>query len=82
MFPRRRGPAALALAVAAALTLAACGGSADDGKDAGSAGGGDKKAVAQGGEDFGSAAGKTAAMGTDAKPGECRAPCGTRWASP
>ncbi|WKX14893.1 ABC transporter substrate-binding protein [Streptomyces sp. NL15-2K] len=70
MFPRRRGPAALALGVAAALTLAACGGSGDDGKDAGSAGGGDKKAVAQGGEDFGSAAEKTAAMGTDAEPGE------------
>lgn len=70
MFPRRRGPAALALGVAAALTLAACGGSADDGKDAGSAGAGDKKAVAQGGEDFGAAAQKTAAMGTDAKPGE------------
>ncbi|MCX4706391.1 ABC transporter substrate-binding protein [Streptomyces sp. NBC_01373] len=69
MFPRRRGPSALAFAVAAALILGACGGSADDGKDTGS-GGGDKKAVAQGGEDFGSAAQKTAAMGTDAKPGE------------
>jgi iron complex transport system substrate-binding protein len=71
MFHRRRGPAAIALAVAAALSLAACGGSSDSGKDASaSAAAGDKKAVAQGGEDFGSAAQKTAAMGTDAKPGQ------------
>jgi iron complex transport system substrate-binding protein len=66
-----RGTAAVSLALAAALSLSACGGSSDAGKDASpSAGSGDKKAVAQGGEDFGDAAKKTAEMGTDAKPGE------------
>ena len=69
MLHRRRGTAAVALAVAAALSLAACGGSNDTADNKGSAGG-DKKAVAQGGEDFASAAKKTAAMGTDAGPGE------------
>lgn len=68
MFHRRRGAAALASAVAAALSLAACGGSSDGAKDEG-AGAGGKKAVSQGGEEFASAAKKTAAMGTDAKPG-------------
>ncbi|MFF3332826.1 ABC transporter substrate-binding protein [Streptomyces sp. NPDC002888] len=69
MLLRRRGQTAVALAVAAALSLAACGGSSDSGKDKGSGAGG-KKAVAQGGEDFASAAQKTAAMGTEAKPGQ------------
>ncbi|MCX4969009.1 iron-siderophore ABC transporter substrate-binding protein [Streptomyces sp. NBC_00654] len=69
---RRRGTAAVGLAVAAALTLSSCG--SDGGKtgDAAKAdAGGDKKAaVATGGKDFGDAAKKTAAYGTDAKPGE------------
>ncbi|MFE9247748.1 ABC transporter substrate-binding protein [Streptomyces sp. NPDC007088] len=76
---RRRGTAAVSLAVAAALSLAAC--SSDDG-DGGSAsssagsGGGAKadgsgsKSVATGGDEFASAAAKTAKMGTTAKSGE------------
>ncbi|GGW30590.1 ABC transporter substrate-binding protein [Streptomyces xantholiticus] len=67
---RRRGAAA-AVAFAAALSLAACGTDGGAGEDTGAkSDGGGKKAVAQGGEDFGDAAEKTAAMGTDAKPGE------------
>ncbi|GHH10222.1 ABC transporter substrate-binding protein [Streptomyces lanatus] len=66
---RRRGTAAVALAVAAALSLAACGGSNDGAGDAGSTAG-NKKDVAKGGKDFASAAKKTAEMGTDAKPGQ------------
>ncbi|MEU7245201.1 ABC transporter substrate-binding protein [Streptomyces sparsogenes] len=66
---RRRGTAAVALAVAAALSLAACGGSSDSGKE-GDGGQGDKKSVSKDGKDFASAAEKTAAMGTDAKPGQ------------
>ncbi|WP_267244434.1 ABC transporter substrate-binding protein [Streptomyces sp. PR69] len=76
MSPRRRGVAAL-VAVAAALSLAACssadGGGSGGGTGASAAGqadGAGKKAVAQGGKDFGGAAEKTAAMGTDAKPGQ------------
>ncbi|MFD5037927.1 ABC transporter substrate-binding protein [Streptomyces sp. NPDC058378] len=67
---RRRGTAAIGLAVAAALSLSACGG--DDAADAsGSGAGGDKKAaVATGGKDFADAAKKTAAYGTDAEAGE------------
>ncbi|MDT9693116.1 iron-siderophore ABC transporter substrate-binding protein [Streptomyces sp. P9(2023)] len=67
---RRRGTAA-AVALAAALSLAACGGAADE-KPATSEkkGGAAKKDVATGGKDFGDAAAKTAAMGTDAKPGQ------------
>ncbi|MEV4872899.1 ABC transporter substrate-binding protein [Streptomyces syringium] len=67
---RRRGTAAVALSVAAALSLAACGSS--DGKDgeAGKDGGNGSKSVAQGGKDFGKAAEETAKMGTDAKPGQ------------
>ncbi|MGC0330672.1 iron complex transport system substrate-binding protein [Streptomyces sp. SAI-170] len=73
MSASRRGTAAVALALAAALSLTACGGSGDSeettaGKP--SAGAGDKKSVAQGGEDFAKAAEQTAKMGTDAKPGE------------
>ncbi|OAH11525.1 ABC transporter substrate-binding protein [Streptomyces jeddahensis] len=69
---RRRGTAAVALVVAATLSLAACGGSSGSGEGSGkaTAGADDKKAVAQGGEDFSEAAKKTAAMGTDAGPGE------------
>ncbi|MFE7571494.1 ABC transporter substrate-binding protein [Streptomyces sp. NPDC057539] len=66
---RRRGTAA-AVALAAALSLAACG--SGDPSDSGSAAsdGGDKKAaVATGGKDFADAAKKTAAYGTDAEPG-------------
>ncbi|MER8066765.1 iron-siderophore ABC transporter substrate-binding protein [Streptomyces sp. NPDC094034] len=67
---RRRGTAA-AVALAAALSLAACG--SGDPSDTGSAAsdGGDKKAaVATGGKDFADAAKKTAAYGTDAEPGQ------------
>ncbi|MDV5145237.1 iron-siderophore ABC transporter substrate-binding protein [Streptomyces sp. SBC-4] len=66
---RRRGTAA-AVALAAALSLAACGGG-DGGSDASAKEDGTKKKdVATGGKDFGDAAAKTAAMGTDAKPGQ------------
>ncbi|MEU1674785.1 iron-siderophore ABC transporter substrate-binding protein [Streptomyces roseifaciens] len=69
---RRRGTAAVALSIAAALSLAACGSSKDGGdKDAaGKDGGSGSKAVAQGGKDFGKAAEETAKMGTDAAPGQ------------
>lgn len=69
---RRRGAAAVGLAVAAALTLSACGGdtSASDGATKADTGGDKKAAVATGGKDFGDAAKKTAAYGTDAKPGQ------------
>ncbi|MCG7523432.1 iron-siderophore ABC transporter substrate-binding protein [Streptomyces sp. OfavH-34-F] len=68
---RRRGTAAVALAVAAALSLAACGADSS-GEDRGSSAQGtkDSKSVAKGGKDFGDAAKKTAALGTDAQPGE------------
>ncbi|MFJ8078494.1 ABC transporter substrate-binding protein [Streptomyces sp. NPDC096176] len=66
---RRRGPAA-ALALAAALSLAACGTGGDAGKDADAPAGDSGKKVAQGGKEFGDAAEKTAAMGTDARPGQ------------
>ncbi|MEU0369181.1 iron-siderophore ABC transporter substrate-binding protein [Streptomyces sp. NPDC006283] len=67
---RRRGPAVAALALAAALSLAACGTGGDAGKGAEAPAGDSGKKVAQGGEEFGDAAEKTAAMGTDAQPGE------------
>ncbi|MET9149306.1 iron-siderophore ABC transporter substrate-binding protein [Streptomyces sp. NPDC057197] len=70
---RRRAPVAVALAVVAALSVSACGGgdSSGDKSSAGSsAAGGGSKSVAKGGKEFGSAAQKTAAMGTDAKPGQ------------
>lgn len=69
---RRRGAAAVGLAVAAALTLSACGGdtSASDGATKADTGGDKKAAVATGGKDFGDAAKKTAAYGTDAKAGQ------------
>ncbi|NUS13834.1 MAG: iron-siderophore ABC transporter substrate-binding protein [Streptomyces sp.] len=68
---RRRHTAAVALAVAAGLSLAACGSSSGSGGSGGTAAAGkDKQSVAKGGKDFGSAADKTAAMGTDAKPGQ------------
>ncbi|MET9881378.1 iron-siderophore ABC transporter substrate-binding protein [Actinacidiphila glaucinigra] len=75
MSVRRRGSAAVAVAIAAALSLAACGGSSSNGKEgsaaaSATAGSKDSKSVAQGGEDFGDAAEKTAAMGTTSKPGE------------
>ncbi|WP_328909895.1 iron-siderophore ABC transporter substrate-binding protein [Streptomyces sp. NBC_00234] len=68
---RRRGTAAVGLAVAAALSLSACGsGDAKSTDSAGAEAGADKKAaVATGGEDFGDAAKKTAEYGTDAKAG-------------
>ncbi|WP_351230414.1 iron-siderophore ABC transporter substrate-binding protein [Streptomyces sp. NPDC002133] len=65
---RRRGTAAAAVALAAALSLTACG--ADKAADKATSDDGGKKSVAQGGKDFGDAAQKTAAMGTDAKPGQ------------
>ncbi|MFJ8665601.1 ABC transporter substrate-binding protein [Streptomyces sp. NPDC093600] len=64
---RRRGTAA-AVALAAALSLAACG-SGDGSSDSAEKKGGAKKDVAAGGKDFGDAAARTAAMGTDAAPG-------------
>ncbi|MFD9910311.1 ABC transporter substrate-binding protein [Streptomyces sp. NPDC059063] len=65
---RRRGTAALALAVAGALALSACGDGGDDkGKSDNGSG---SKAVAQGGDEFAKAAEKTAKMGTTAKPGQ------------
>lgn len=69
MSVRRRGTAAL-VALAAALSLAACGSDGGAADKAAAPAGGDKKAVAQGGEDFADAAAKTAGYGTDAKPGE------------
>ncbi|MFJ9028630.1 ABC transporter substrate-binding protein [Streptomyces sp. NPDC102274] len=67
---RRRGAAA-AVALAAALSLAACGsGESSDSGSAASNGGDKKAAVATGGKDFADAAKKTAAYGTDAKPGQ------------
>ncbi|MER6500721.1 iron-siderophore ABC transporter substrate-binding protein [Streptomyces sp. NPDC001455] len=69
---RRRGTAAVGLAVAAALSLSACG-SGDGGSEdsAKSDNGGDKKAaVAVGGKDFADAAKKTAGYGTNAEAGE------------
>ncbi|MET9516523.1 iron-siderophore ABC transporter substrate-binding protein [Streptomyces sp. NPDC002994] len=70
MSVRRRGAAAVSLAVAAALALTACGSGDAGTKSQEKTGSGDKKAVAQGGEDFGDAAAKTAAYGTDAKAGQ------------
>ncbi|MFF6774699.1 ABC transporter substrate-binding protein [Streptomyces sp. NPDC012637] len=66
---RRRGIAAAALSLAAALTLAACGGGDGSPEGAKKDEGGKKKDVAVGGKDFGDAAAKTAAMGTDAEAG-------------
>uniref|UniRef100_A0AAU2VA04 Iron-siderophore ABC transporter substrate-binding protein n=1 Tax=Streptomyces sp. NBC_00003 TaxID=2903608 RepID=A0AAU2VA04_9ACTN len=71
---RRRGTAAVALAVAAGLSLAACGSSDSGDKPSAAASGkadaGGKKSVAQGGKDFAAAADRTARMGTDAQPGQ------------
>ncbi|MFB7598660.1 ABC transporter substrate-binding protein [Streptomyces sp. NPDC056160] len=70
---RRRAPVAVALAVVAALSVSACGSGSSGGgntSSSSSASGGGSKSVAKGGKDFGSAAEKTAAMGTDAKPGQ------------
>ncbi|MFI1098477.1 iron-siderophore ABC transporter substrate-binding protein [Streptomyces sp. NPDC020917] len=68
---RRRASAAVAVTIAAALSLAACGASDDSGKGgSGSSGAKDSKSVAQGGKDFGDAAAKTAALSTDAEPGQ------------
>ncbi|MFE2019755.1 ABC transporter substrate-binding protein [Streptomyces sp. NPDC059499] len=67
---RRRGTAAVGLAVAAALSLSACGGDGASGGPAADAGGDKKAAVATGGKDFGDAAKKTAEYGTDAKAGQ------------
>ncbi|MFD6276127.1 ABC transporter substrate-binding protein [Streptomyces sp. NPDC060209] len=68
---RRRGTAAIGLAVAAALSLSACGGDGTAGGTAAGDTGGDKKAaVATGGKDFADAAKKTARYGTDAGAGE------------
>ncbi|MEV8287079.1 iron-siderophore ABC transporter substrate-binding protein [Streptomyces niveus] len=69
MSVRRRGTAAL-VALAAALSLAACGSDGGSEEKPAPGAGADKKAVAQGGEDFAEAAARTAGYGTDAKPGE------------
>ncbi|MER5741143.1 iron-siderophore ABC transporter substrate-binding protein [Streptomyces sp. NPDC002262] len=66
---RRRGTAA-AVALAAALSLAACGGGDDPSDASKKEETAKKKDVATGGKDFGDAAAKTAALGTDAKPGQ------------
>ncbi|MFF0426788.1 ABC transporter substrate-binding protein [Streptomyces sp. NPDC004520] len=66
---RRRGTAT-ALALAAALSLAACGGGDGSSDPAKKEDTSKKKDVATGGKDFGDAAARTAAMGTDAKPGQ------------
>ncbi|GAA1364015.1 ABC transporter substrate-binding protein [Streptomyces beijiangensis] len=65
---RRRGTAAAALAVVGAISLAAC--SSGDDSTGSAAKENSGKAVAQGGKDFGGAAAKTAALGTDAEPGQ------------
>ncbi|MFF0286129.1 ABC transporter substrate-binding protein [Streptomyces sp. NPDC005262] len=67
---RRRSTAAVGLAVAAALSLSACGGGASDDSAKSGAGSDKKAAVATGGKDFADAAKKTAAYGTDAKAGQ------------
>ncbi|MEU4066124.1 iron-siderophore ABC transporter substrate-binding protein [Streptomyces wedmorensis] len=66
---RRRGTAAV-VALAAALSLAACGGGDGSADSAGKQDTAKKKDVATGGKDFGDAAAKTAAMGTEAQPGQ------------
>ncbi|MFK3735692.1 ABC transporter substrate-binding protein [Streptomyces sp. NPDC088090] len=66
---RRRGTAAV-VALAAALSLAACGGGDDPSDASKKEETAKKKDVATGGKDFGDAAAKTAALGTDAKPGQ------------
>lgn len=65
---RRRGTAA-AVALAAALSLAACGGGDGPADPAAKGDTAKKKDVATGGKDFGDAAAETAAMGTDAQAG-------------
>ncbi|MER5685743.1 iron-siderophore ABC transporter substrate-binding protein [Streptomyces sp. NPDC002205] len=67
---RRRSTAAVGLAVAAALSLSACGSGASDDSAKSGAGSDKKAAVATGGKDFADAAKKTAAYGTDAKAGQ------------
>jgi iron complex transport system substrate-binding protein len=66
---RRSGTAAV-VALVAALSLAACGGGGGGGSATSDDAAGKKAAVATGGKDFADAAKKTAAFGTDAKPGE------------
>ncbi|MEU8733643.1 iron-siderophore ABC transporter substrate-binding protein [Streptomyces tendae] len=72
MLLQRRGMAAVSIACAALLSLSACAGSGDSGPGGTDtvAAGKDSKSVAQGGEDFDDAAKKTAALGTDAEPGQ------------
>ncbi|MFB7311272.1 ABC transporter substrate-binding protein [Streptomyces sp. NPDC056192] len=67
---RRRSTAAVGLAVAAALSLSACGSGASDDSAKSGAGSDKKAAVATGGKDFADAAKKTAAYGTDAEAGQ------------
>ncbi|MFC8256180.1 ABC transporter substrate-binding protein [Streptomyces sp. NPDC057291] len=67
---RRRSTAAVGLAVAAALSLSACGSGASDDSAKSGAGSDKKAAVATGGKDFADAAKKTAGYGTDAKAGQ------------
>ncbi|MFF0445118.1 ABC transporter substrate-binding protein [Streptomyces sp. NPDC004609] len=68
---RRRSTAVAAL-VAAALTLSACGGGDGGDKDSAATGqqGSGKKSVAQGSKESDEAKARTAAMGTDAAPGQ------------
>lgn len=67
---RRRSTAAVGLAVAAALSLSACGSGASDDSAKSGVGSDRKAAVATGGKDFADAAKKTAGYGTDAKAGQ------------
>lgn len=72
LHPRRggtRATAAVALSLAAALALTACGSSGSGDGDTSGGKGGSKEKVAQGGDEFATAAKKTAAFGTEAKPG-------------
>ncbi|OON76717.1 ABC transporter substrate-binding protein [Streptomyces tsukubensis] len=70
MSVRSRRIAAVSLTAAAALSLAACGGGDGDGSSSAKSGDSGSKAVATGGDEFATAAKKTAAMGTTAEPGQ------------
>ncbi|MDJ1133423.1 ABC transporter substrate-binding protein [Streptomyces iconiensis] len=66
----KRATAAVALSLAAALALTACGSSGDGDSGASGGKGTSKEKVAQGGDEFASAAKKTASFGTRAKAGQ------------
>lgn len=66
----KRATAAVAVSLATALALSACGSSGGGDSEASDGKGKSKEKVAQGGDEFATAAKKTAAFGTDAKAGE------------